>query len=281
MINSISVGARLADPDQSLLQIQINLTEKGEESWEDVVRVVFEYCSLLLKLSRNAKGGDSDDLNTLERVWDEICTLRKLQFHQSPPTQAYSLAPILANSVRKNGTQKCLSLGSLLDETKGTLPVDNLLNFMENINPDNCIVERCSKTAWNDLKIGEMNQGRDGKDTIFGIQTEKWYGVDYHLAPIDLNTVDSWRGIKTANQVSSITESYDLHLPDANKHIPRDLSMCEDLPDSAKRGAQISKVMNPPNLLVETGRKYSCVCSNDSARTAGHSTFPTNTQGMK
>ena len=34
-------------------------------------------------------------------------------------------------------------------------------------------------------------------------------------------------------------------------------------------------------LLVETGRKYSCVCSNDSARTAGHSTLPTNTKGMK
>ena len=34
-------------------------------------------------------------------------------------------------------------------------------------------------------------------------------------------------------------------------------------------------------LLLETGKKYSCVCSDDSARTAGYSTPPTNTNGMK
>ena len=247
LVDSLSVGARLSDADQSLLQINISLTEKGEESWEHVVNILFEYCEMLLDLSRRAKNGDENDLNTLKRIWDEIYTLRALNFHQTSPNQAYSLAPSLANSVRKNGTEKCLSLGSLLDESKDSLPLDNVLGFMEKVKPENCIVERCSNAAWNNLNEG----GESNED--FGFQTEKWYGVRYHLSPIDQSTVDSWKGITATDEKSSIVGTYKLHLPDENNHIPRDLSMCADLSEKAKEAPQISKVMDAPKLLINDG----------------------------
>lgn len=248
LVESLSVGPRLSDADQSLLQINISLTTKGEEYWEHVVKVLFEYCQMLLDIIKKAKSNERNDIYILKRIWDEILTLRTLNFHQSSPSPAYLMAPNLANNVRKFGAEKCLSLGCLLNETKDSLPLDNVLTFMEKIKPENCIVERCSKTAWDKLNESE-EYGKH--DNIFGFQKEKWYGVSYHLTPVDNVIVDSWKGVGVSNGETSVLGTYNLRLPDENKHIPRDLSMCKDLPQNAKEGPQISKHMEPPTLLVE------------------------------
>lgn len=247
LVDFLSVGPRLSDIDQSVLQINVSLTMKGEEHWEYVAKVLFEYSFMLLDVIKKAKNGEEKEMQTLKRIWDEILSLRTLDFHQSSPSSAFSMAPSLASNVRKFGTEKCLSLGSLLNETKDSLPLDNFVTFMEKIKPENCIVERFSKSAWDSCKEYEKH------DDIFGFQKEKWYGVSYHLTPIDKAIVDSWKGLKVSNNgnTCSVLGSYNLSLPDENKHIPRDLSMCEELSQEAKEGPQISKHMEPPTLLVE------------------------------
>ena len=55
LIDMISVGPRLSEVDHSLLQISISLTEKGEEQWEDVVSVIFDYCHLMYDTVKKAK----------------------------------------------------------------------------------------------------------------------------------------------------------------------------------------------------------------------------------
>lgn len=253
LIDTLSAGPRLADADQSLMQISISLTEKGEDNWEDVVNVIFKYCQLLHELAQSAKDGDQDQLETFRRIWDEICTLRELSFHQSSPSQAYSFSRALANNVRKIGTEHCISRGSLLNESKESLPLDSFLEFMKQIKPSKCIIEHCSKSAWK--KIEETDKSNTDpssqNDNMFGFQDEKWYGVNYHLTPVIKDTVDSWDRNVSSEEGCITVNKFKLYLPQVNNHISRDLSLCSDLPEDAK--AQICKEMEPPNLLVQNG----------------------------
>ena len=93
----------------------------------------------------------------------------------------------------------------------------------------------------------------DGKPTndsnglVFGRQTEKWYGVDYYISPVDEEDVQQW------NMSDS---EVPLHLPEPNRYIPRSLDLCEDLPEDA-RVQRIEKPIEPPTLLVSRpGGKY-------------------------
>jgi len=253
LVDELSAGPRLTDADQSLLQISISLTEKGEEHWQDVVTTLFEYCRLLERTALSAKEDEGEDLDRLKNAWDEICILNALSFHQSSPSQAFSFAPHLANSVRTNGSERCVSRGSLLDETRDSLPLDHFLTFIEKMQPDNCFIERCSQSAWDEKKGDEENTLDDG---IFGLQQEKWYGVEYHLSPIQVSVVDAWKGnpVASTNDESatrSIIDNGLLHLPSENRYVPRDLSLCSDLPEEAKQGPRISKELDPPNLVVD------------------------------
>ena len=46
-ISSLSAGNRISSPDQTLFQVQMNLTADGEDSWKDVVKVIFDYVDVL------------------------------------------------------------------------------------------------------------------------------------------------------------------------------------------------------------------------------------------
>eukprot|EP00557_Chaetoceros_sp_GSL56_P004972 CAMPEP_0176495558 /NCGR_PEP_ID=MMETSP0200_2-20121128/10720_1 /TAXON_ID=947934 /ORGANISM="Chaetoceros sp., Strain GSL56" /LENGTH=1176 /DNA_ID=CAMNT_0017893443 /DNA_START=166 /DNA_END=3696 /DNA_ORIENTATION=+ len=262
LVDAISVGPRLAEADQSLMQISVSLTEKGETYWKDVVTTLFQYCRMLEKIGRNAQngqnsdGGESMDLETLKGIWDEICTIRRLNFHYASPNDAFSFAPNLASSVRKNGTEKCLSLGSLLNESRDTLPLDAFVDFIQRIEPENCIIERCSKSAWEEAEQLHCKNNNypsnNGKEGVFGLQKEKWYGVDYYLSPIPSEDVKIWKRLDGSDAPKSkLVKIEDLHLPSENRFIPRDLSLCSELPDDAKEGPRISKEMDPPNLIFE------------------------------
>ena len=198
--------------DQSLLQISISLTEKGEKHWKDVVSKTFEYCRLLRDTANSAmddekageqketSGSSSSSLETFTRIWDELCIIRAMDFHQTSPRQAFAFAPDLASSVRRNGTEKCISSGRLLNENKDTLALNYFVDFLESITPENCIIERCSKSAWDEqVKAGspqdDNNCSKEGANgDTFGLKKEKWYGVEYHLSPIDAEVVKIWKG---------------------------------------------------------------------------------------
>ena len=80
----------------------------------------------------------------------------------------------------------------------------------------------------------------DSNGLVFGRQTEKWYGVDYYISPVDEEDVQQW----------NVRDSeVPLHLPEPNRYIPRSLDLCEDLPEDA-RVQRIEKPIEPPRLLV-------------------------------
>jgi secreted Zn-dependent insulinase-like peptidase len=94
-----------------------------------------------------------------------------------------------------------------------------------------------------------MNLSNDGEGG-FGIQKEKWYGVDYYLSPIPSEHKVTWTTLEKSD-VSNLVQLDKLHLPSVNRFIPRDLSLCSDLPEEAKKGPRISKEIDPPNLVAE------------------------------
>ena len=255
LITSLSSGSRINAPDQNLFQVQISLTESGERSWADVVKVVFDYADMLCKASSSDDAGNDD----LFRIWDEVSRLNRMAFNQRSPGSAYSFAPSLAQSVSKFGTKASLSAGFHLHEGAETMPIEQVQSFCKLIVPSNCFIERCSKNAWDEIEAND-NSSSDGR---YGLQTEKWYGVDFFLTPIDDKINALWaEPNKNASQLS---------LPKPNQYIPRSLELCADLPDEAK-SPRIEKAIDPP-VMLENGPEGSTISAYDLFRDIHHLTI--------
>ena len=244
LADSLSAGPRLSDRDQSLFQIAVSLTKEGEVQWEKVVKIIFEYCRLLQRTIDSAKeNSDSSqgDLQILRKIWSDKSKLASLRFHQTSPGPALSFAPALASSVMRFGSEKCLSSGSLLDETKESMDLNILSEFVELLAPSNCMLERCSQGAW-DEQVSNSGKNIDS-DPNFGLKTEPWYGVQYYLSKIEPSTISEWN--------SSVDFTERIHLPQENRYIPKNLELCAELPPEAKVGPRIGKDLLPPKLTVE------------------------------
>jgi secreted Zn-dependent insulinase-like peptidase len=246
LADSLSAGPRLSERDQSMLQISVSLTKKGEAQWEKVVKIIFEYCRLLETTINSAQEnsdctGSKDARQELRDIWTDKSKLASLRFHQTSPGPAFGFAPALASSAMKFGSEKCLSSGSLLDETEESLDLNILPDFVGLLTPSNCILERCSQAAW-DEQISNT-ESHNEFDPIFGLKTEPWYGVQYYLSKVQPPTVSEWS--------KSIDFADRIHLPEQNRYIPRNLELCADLPPEAKLGPRIGKKLDPPNLTIE------------------------------
>lgn len=252
---------------------------------------------------------DGEAYQDLQRIWNEIAKIRSIDFNQTSPGSAYSAAPNIAQAIMRFGLEDCLSAGSILqnveeedvntnNESTSIESTDlshdaflrlleHLVNFTNRLTPENCMVERCSATAWKEeverygdgvgegIKqdtrgagdSGNVGQGDDKGETteLFGLRKEKWYGVEYYLSPIDPICVEGWKRegageiIRTSSSTSFIKLEDDssgmttsiLRLPSPNRYLPRTLELCPDLPEEAKLGPRIDKDVDPPELLLD------------------------------
>ena len=237
-ITSLSSGPRISAPDQTLFQITIGLTKDGEDDWKAVVKYIFAYAKMLCGAAEESLKLGDDGNDELFRIWDEVGKLDRMQFHQTSPGHVYNFAQGASQSISKYGIANCLSAGSMLNETRG---MSGLLNLCEQIVPSNCFIERCSKSAWDEM---EALYGDGESNTLaFGKKTEQWYGVDYFVSPLDESEVRIWEEGISAKEMESI------HLPLPNRYIPRSLELCEDLPEEA-RVQRIDLPVSPPTLIV-------------------------------
>lgn len=228
-ISGLSAGCRVAAPDFSLFQIDLSLTEDGENHWEEVVDVILQHCRLVQDIA-------DTDPKQLRDVFEETVTLSKIFFDQQSPSGLYSTVPGLSQSIVRYGTKNCLSAGRMLNESRNSFPLEDVKRFISLLSPSNMIVERCSKAAWEEMET---------KDDI-DRKTEPWYGIDFMVSKIDPATVKGWNG-----DPKSFVDASALVLPRPNRFIPRDLDLCDDLPEEARRGPRIDKPIDPPNLLVD------------------------------
>lgn len=242
LISNLVAGPRVSGPDFCLFNVEMNLTKEGEEKWKQVADIVFAHCRLIYNAAMEAKCDNSSELH---RIWDEVAALRAIFFDQNSPGGVYDFCPNLVGSILMNGTEKCLSSGSMLNENTSTLPLDQILDFSSRLIITNCILERCSHDAWSEMEKNEESIPHLKR------QTEQWYGVDYFLSKIDAKEIELWTGLE-----SKVIDHLDrtlLHLPGPNRYIPRSLELCPDLPEEAKRGPRIEKEIDPPNLVLHNG----------------------------
>lgn len=193
----------------------LSLTEEGEKEWKSIVALLLEHCRLIAQ--------EPD----LQRHWEESRKLSEISFNHSSPGQAYDTSPNLAQSIVVYGTECCQSAGRLVDQDARAAQ-----EFASFLKAENCIVERCSEAAWE-----EMEAVTDYGST-FGKKTEPWYGIDYYLLPI----VDysSWSEMTP----TALLDPSNLHLPNVNRFIPRSLELVDELPDEAKQGPRIEREIN-------------------------------------
>ncbi|KAL7452764.1 hypothetical protein ACHAWC_004489 [Mediolabrus comicus] len=259
-ITSLSSGPRISAPDQNLFQVTISLTEEGEKYWKHVVKWIFAYAKMLCTAAEETLklngGGDNDTCKSerdLYRIWAEVGQLDRMRFHQTSPGAVYSFAQSVSQSISKYGTTNCLSAGSLLNETRDSLPLAELLEFCQKIVPNNCFIERCSQGAWDEMEAlyPEEAVTNSTNGFAFGKQTEQWYGVEYFVSPLLDSDVKLWETGIGAEEMRSI------HLPEPNRYIPRNLDLCEELPEEA-RVPRIDLPVTPPKLIVNnsTGRLW-------------------------
>ncbi len=258
LLSSLSAGARVKAPDFTLFQIDMGLTKEGEERWEEVVSIIFAYCRMLQRKCREESDCSSIDVSSnhgtsFKRIWKEMSELDKIFFNETSPGGAYAYAPNICSRVIAYGTKECLSAGSMLSENEDTFPMNDFVDFVDLFIPENCIVERCSEGAYEEM---EEKKGTAEFSNGFGLKTEKWYGVEYFLTPIDDKIARAWNGIGnlsglTNNDVESINPT-DLNLPLPNRYIPRTLELCPEIPkDAREAGQKIEKPIDPPSLLID------------------------------
>jgi insulysin len=231
LLSSLSAGPRVSAPDFSLFQIDMSLTIEGERRWKEVIEVIFQHCRLIVDATANK-------VPELQRIWAEKATLGAMNFDQTSPGDVYSLAPSLSNSIVTHGTERSISAGSMLEESKDTFPLRQVSHFASLLVPTNCIIERCGESAWE-----EMERIHENDFSSVHKKREQWYGIDYFLSAID--RIDALRWEQSSEQ------SQDLALPKKNEFIPRSLELCEELPEEARQGPRIDRDINPPNLIVD------------------------------
>lgn len=271
LLAGLSTGSKVSAHDQTLMQVNIALTPQGEKRWKDVVSVLFAHIRIVQETIDAAwrekqqlmQGGDvvkNDDsysaLKDMERIFDEILHLKHTSFNMSLPGTPYGVAPGLAQALLHYGSEKCLSCGASLDESKDTLPLEMLKDFVERLTPSNCIIERCSQVAWDEAidretNLLEANPEARSNDYVFGLRKEKWYGVEYHLDSIDDGDVAIWEGVITTEDGEVQQMLSKLYLPTPNVYITEKLDLCDELPEEAKHGPRIEKSVDPPKLVVQ------------------------------
>eukprot|EP00980_Cylindrotheca_fusiformis_P005083 scaffold1080_cov195-Cylindrotheca_fusiformis.AAC.1 len=239
MISSLSAGSRTSGPDFQLFQVDMELTEKGERNWKEVVDLIFAYCRLINKQLQLEVKGESREFH---RIWGETSQLDRIFFDQTSPGGVYAYAPSLCQRIVAYGTEKCLSAGSMLDESEKTFPLDHVVEVAKLLTPDCCFIERCSEEAW-----AQATTNEEGLN--FTKKSEQWYGVEYYTSPIDSKAINSWT--EHGSLLEKSMNATELSLPRPNMYIPRTLDLCDELPDEAKM-PRIEKPADPPNLLINS-----------------------------
>jgi len=263
LLSSLVAGPRSSGPDFCLFHVEMNLTEEGEARWKEVADIIFAHCRLIYQTAVRAQQQrynedgtiNSDDINILRAQWGEVAALRRIFFDQNSPGGVYDFAPNLVQSILVNGPDKCLCNGSMLQEDENTLPLDKIADYASLLVPGNCIIERCSHKAWEEMETQHQNDkssaNGDGKPLMICKEKEPWYGIEYYTSQIEPQQIKLWGGAaEKASSAGGIDHNL-LHLPTPNRYIPRTLELCPALPEEAKKGPRIDKEIDPPNLIMD------------------------------
>ena len=186
--NGLSAGGMPVCPGSAFFTVSIRLTEEGLEKYQEVVKVLFQYISLLKK--------------TPPQQWivDEVKGMAEVDFRFQQKSPASSFTSRTSSVMQKALPRERLLSGSSVIRAFDSEAISQGLSHLRTDNYRLTIVSQNFPGDWD--------------------QKEKWYGTEYKVQRID---PDFEAAVREAGDSTAETRIPELHLPHPNEFIPTKL----------------------------------------------------------
>jgi secreted Zn-dependent insulinase-like peptidase len=140
-ITSLSAHVRTHYTDFLFYEISLSLTVNGLQHYENVLKLVRVYLKLIdEEVSRGSYVLTPD--STLYRIWNEMRSIKKINFLYEDMLSAYELSPALVENMLDYPMHEIMSVGQLLDET---FSVSKFQSYLTKLLNDSCLIVLRSK----------------------------------------------------------------------------------------------------------------------------------------
>ncbi|KAI9822691.1 MAG: Insulinase (Peptidase M16) [Pycnora praestabilis] len=187
--NGLSAGPMAVCPGSALFAVSIRLTEDGLNNYQEVVKVIFQYISLL------------HDNPPQEWIVSEMKGMAEVDFRFRQKSPASKFTSRLSSIMQKPLPREWLLSGSTIIRKFNPEAISKGLSYLR---PDN-------------FRLTLVSQDFTDLD-----QKEKWYGTEYKSERIP---EDFLAEVKKAAAITAETRLPDLHLPHKNEFIPTKLEV--------------------------------------------------------
>ena len=188
--NGLSAGSMPICPGSAFFTVSIKLTEEGLRVYEEVVKAVFQYISLIREAPPQ------------KWIVDEVKGMAEVDFKFQEKTSASDFARSMCSTMQKPLPREWLISATDLIRKFDSEAITAALDFLR---PDNYRLTIISQT---------FPGGWD--------QTEKWYGTEYKVEPIPADFVNAVKEAAESKEGNRIAE---LHLPHRNEFVPSKLTV--------------------------------------------------------
>ena len=190
LANTLSAGYHTVCPGSAFFEIDISLTPEGLKSYRDVVKIVFQYISMMKE--NPPIGWMHEEMKNMAEV--------DFRFKQKSPASRFTSST--SSMMQKPLPRNWLLSGISKFRTFDPKAIVNAMQFLRDDNFRLMVVSQDHPGDWN--------------------AKEKWYGTDYKVQKIPIEVQESLRSALTA---SSSDRPTDLYLPKRNEFIPTKLDV--------------------------------------------------------
>ena len=188
--NGLSAGAMPVCAGAAFFTISIRLTEDGLKEYQEVVKAVFQYISLIKEVPPQ------------QWIFDEVKGMAEVDFRFQEKSPASSFTSRISSVMQKSLPREWLLSGSSLLRKFDSSAITNALSYLKTDNYRLTIVSQQFPGDWD--------------------QKEKWYGTEYRLQQID---ADFEAAVRKAGESTARDRISDLFLPHKNEFIPTKLTV--------------------------------------------------------
>ncbi|KAI4209130.1 MAG: hypothetical protein LQ351_007911 [Letrouitia transgressa] len=188
--NGLSAGAMPVCPGGAFFTVSVRLTEDGLKDYKEIVKVIFQYISLIKE-------------NPPQKwIFDEIKGMAEVDFKFQQKSRASSFTSQLSSIMQQPLPREWLLSGTQLLRRFDSEAITKALSYLRADNYRLTLVSQNYPGDWD--------------------KKERWYGTEYKAQPIEpeLEAV-----VKKALATTSKDRIPDLHLPHRNEFIPTKLTV--------------------------------------------------------
>jgi len=188
--NGLSAGAMEVCPGSAFFTVSIRLTAEGLKEYQEVVKTVFQYVSLIKEAPPQ------------QWIVDEIKGMAEVDFRFKQKSPASSFTSKLSSVMQKPLPREWLLSGTTLIREFDAEAIRHALSYLRTDNYRLTIVSQEFPGNWD--------------------HKEKWYGTEYRTEKIP---ADFEAAVRKAGESTAKDRPSELHLPHVNEFIPTRLTV--------------------------------------------------------